>query len=164
MNWRRRNNGPSSANQCCSSPSHCLRDLALCNHDIWPWAGQGDITLIVSIAAYYTLILRNLSPGGNNQWIIQMSWPEFVYIDSYQPWFRTCAEPLCRGGGVTRVWAAYSWYQMLECAALQLQSHSNVDTESQQTGHLLTSRYQSNGWWDDILPTYEVVILSWTNK
>ena len=36
---------------------------------------------------------------------------------------------LYAGGGVTRVWAAYSWYQMLEWAALQLQSHSHVDTE-----------------------------------
>ena len=131
MNWRRRNNSPSSANHCCSSPWHCLGNLALCNHDIWPWAGQGDIWGPL----YQLRVITHLPPvicrpEKCNQWIIRwMSWPGC--IDSLGSKDRNMCSAVCQGA--SQDWPAPALDQMLEWAALPLHSHSDVDRE---TGHL----------------------------
>ena len=93
---------------------------------------------MISIAGYYThytLILGNLSPGVMYQWIMcWMSWPGDIdsLIRSKDPNMWGLCSAVCRG----RHWLARPLLldQMLEWAACESHSHSNVEKYS--TGHL----------------------------
>ena len=104
MNWRRRNNSPSSANHCSSSARHCLVTLLYVTMITDPelvkvtslWGPLYQLRVITHLPA---VICR---PEKCNQWIIWlMSWPEYIdSLGSKDP--KHVRAPLCVSQGASQ--------------------------------------------------------------